>query len=360
MSEMSTNHKVLAIFRDDENMRAAVKLLEKRGYDVFSETSVFQAIATVTERKVDVIILDVDDLDLKEMEFLDVARKINPNLFILISFCNVHREKAIKYLERGADCYILKPFYLSELFAIIHKFSDRISQNGNILKESSETNKSIEHLALRIAHEINNPLTTISGQLQLRLSGMDSSQPDYHVYETLEEETQRIAETVRSLVTFAQAREPAKEIVNLNNILTDVIYSFKDTEREREIQVVESLDNDLPMIMADKEQIALVCRNIIDNSRMAINGRGGLKIATKKGMNNSVNIAFYDSGKGIPPDVIERIFDPFFVVNDEERGMGLGLCISRDIIKRHGGSLTVKSQKGKGTIFQLSLPVEAV
>ena len=211
-----------------------------------------------------------------------------------------------------------------------------------------------------IAHEINNPLTTISGQLQLRLSGMDSSHPDYHVYETLEEETQRIAETVRSLVTFAQAREPAKEIVNLNNILTDVIYSFKDTEREREIQVVESLDNDLPMIMADKEQIALVCRNIIDNSRMAINGRGGLKIATKKGMNNSVNIAFYDSGKGIPPDVIERIFDPFFVVNDEERGMGLGLCISRDIIKRHGGSLTVKSQKGKGTIFQLSLPVEAV
>ena len=146
----------------------------------------------------------------------------------------------------------------------------------------------------------------------------------------------------------------------MNNILTDVIYSFKDTEREREIQVVESLDNDLPMIMADKEQIALVCRNIIDNSRMAINGRGGLKIATKKGMNNSVNIAFYDSGKGIPPDVIERIFDPFFVVNDEERGMGLGLCISRDIIKRHGGSLTVKSQKGKGTIFQLSLPVEAV
>ena len=357
---MSINHKILAIFRDDENMRAAVKLLEKKGYDVFSETSVFHAIATVTESKVDIIILDIDDLGLKEMEFLDVVRKINPNLFILISFCNAHREKAIQYLERGADCYILKPFYISELFAIIHKFSGRISQNGNILKESSETNKSIEHLALRIAHEINNPLTTISGQLQLRLSEMDSSNPDYHVYETLEEETQRIAETVRSLVTFAQAREPDKKAVNLNDILKDVICSFKDTEREREIQVVESLDKDLPMIMADKEQITLVCRNIIDNSRMAINGRGGLKIATKKGADNKVNVAFYDSGKGIPSDVIERVFDPFFVVNDEERGMGLGLCISRDIIKRHGGTLTVKSQKGKGTIFQLALPIEAV
>jgi two-component system NtrC family sensor kinase len=187
---------------------------------------------------------------------------------------------------------------------------------------------------------------------------MEKSNPDYHIYETLEEETQRIAETVRDLVAFAQPREPDKKVVNLNDILEEVICSFKETWQERDVQIVESLDKDLPMIMADKEQITLVCRNIIDNSRRAINGRGGLKIATKKGTNNSVNVAFYDSGRGIPPDVIDRIFDPFFVVNDEERGMGLGLCVSHDIIKRHGGSLTVKSQKEKGTVFQIALPIE--
>ena len=167
---MSINHKILAVFREDENMRAAVKLLENKGYNVFTETSVFQAIATVAGSRMDVIILDIDDLELKEMEFFDVARKINPKLFILISFSYANREKAIKSLERGADCYILKPFYINELLAIIRKFLDRISHNGSILKESSEDRKSIEHLALRVAHEINNPLTTISGQLQLRLS----------------------------------------------------------------------------------------------------------------------------------------------------------------------------------------------
>ena len=109
--------------------------------------------------------------------------------------------------------------------------------------------------------------------------------------------------------------------------------------------------------MADKEQITLVCRNIIDNSGRAINGKGGLGIATKRGTDNKVNIVFYDSGRGIPPDVIGRVFDPFFVVNEEERGMGLGLCVSHDIIKRHGGSLTVKSQKEKGTVFQIALPI---
>ena len=355
---MSINQKILAIFREDENLRAAVKLLENKGFDVVSETSVFQAIATITESKIDAIILDIDDLKLKEMEFLDVAKKINPNLFILISFSNSNRERAVKSIERGADCYILKPFYINELFAIIRKSLYRVSHNGSVLNEASKTHKSIEHLALRIAHEINNPLTTISGQLQLRLSEMENGDLNYHVFATLEEETQRIAETVRDLVTYAQLGDPDKEVVNLNDILKDIIYTFKDTEQEKEIRIVEAFDENLPVIMADKKQIALACKNIVDNSRKAINGKGGLKIATQKGRNNNITATFYDSGRGIPQAVIERIFDPFFVVNDEERGMGLGLCVSNDIIKRHGGALTVKSQVGKGTIFQFTFPVE--
>ena len=189
---------------------------------------------------------------------------------------------------------------------------------------------------------------------------MENNNPNYHVYMTLEEEAQRIAETVRGLVTYAQLRDPEKILVNLNDILKDVIYSFKDTRQEKEVRIIESFDKDLPFIMADKEQIILVCKNIINNSRRAINGRGGLKVATAKGMDNNVTVTFYDSGRGIPSNVIDKIFDPFFVVNEEERGMGLGLCVSSDIIKRHGGTLTVKSQKEKGTIFQLTLPIDIV
>ena len=114
---MLLNTKILAIYREDENMNASVKLLEDKGYDVFSETCIFQAISTATEKRVDTIILDIDNLELKDIEFIDVVRKINANLFILISFSNSNREKAFKYIERGADCYILKPFYIKELFA---------------------------------------------------------------------------------------------------------------------------------------------------------------------------------------------------------------------------------------------------
>ena len=356
---MLLNSKVLAIYREDENMNAAVKLLEDKGYNIFYETSVFQAISTATEKRVDTIILDIDNLELKEIEFVDVVRKINPNLFILISFSNANREKAFTYIERGADCYILKPFYIKELFAIVRRFSDKTGSNGSDLKETNKTRKSIEHLALRTAHEINNPLTSIYGQLQLRLSQTESGSSDYQVFAAFEEETRRIADTVRDLITYAQLKDPEKRVVDLNDILKDVIFSFKNTGRGNGVQVVESFDENLPMINADREQIALVCKNIIDNSRRAINGKGGLEIATKKGADNCVNATFYDSGRGIPSDLIKSIFDPFFVVNEEERGMGLGLCVSNDIIKRHGGALTVRSQLDKGTTFQFALPIGA-
>jgi len=112
--------------------------------------------------------------------------------------------------------------------------------------------------------------------------------------------------------------------------------------------------------MADKEQVSLACRNIIDDSRGAVNGKGSLAIVTKRGTNGNINVTFCDSGRGIPSEKIDRVFDPFFVVNDEERGMGLGLCVSHDIIKRHGGELTVENQTEKGTVFQIALPIGAI
>ncbi len=354
---MFRNHKVLFIYREDENMDSAIKVLEDKGYDVFSETGVFQAISTATEKRVDTIILDIDILELKEIEFIDVVRKVCSNPFILISFTNSNREKAFKYIERGADCYILKPFCIKELFAMVSRFSDKSRFDGCALNEPNRTHKSIEHLALRVAHEINNPLTSIYGQLQLRLSQTEIGSSDYQVYTAFEEETRRIADTVRDLVAYAQLKDPEKKAVDLNGILKDVISSFKNTGQEGDLQVVESFDENLPMIMADKEQIILVCKNIIDNLRRAINGKGGLEIATKKGADNCVNVTFYDSGREISSDIIKSIFDPFFVVNEEERGMGLGLCVTNNIIKRHGGALTVKSQLGKGTTFQFALPI---
>ncbi len=350
--------KIIVVFREDENMKAAVELLAKKGYTVFSETSIFQAIATLAERKADVIVLDIDDLELKEMEFFDVVKKINPNLFILISFSLVNRERAIKSLESGADCYMLKPFYINELLTIVRQFLDRIDHKGDILEESIEKQSSLERMALKIAHEINNPLTIISGQLQLLLSETKNSAPNYPVYVTLEEEAQRVTKAVRNLVAYAQLKEPNKAVVDLNDILKDVIYFFKDTRQGKDTQVIEAFDKDLPMIMADKKQIALVCKNIICSSKKAVGSKDVLNISTERDESN-VAATFYDIGNGLPFKVIDRIFDPFSVVNGVAGGMGLELCVSHKIIERHGGDLAVKSLENKGAAFRFTLPIES-
>lgn len=357
---MSLNLKVLAIYREDENMKAGVRLLENKGCDVFTETSLFKSLAAVNEYRVDIIILDIDNLESKEIEFIDVVRKVNPNLFILISFSSPNRENAFKFIEWGADCYILKPFYINELFAIIRNFSDRISSCEKDSRKLHETHKSIERLALRIAQEINNPLTTITGQIQLRLSQLKNSEPDFKLFTILEEETQRISETARDLSIYAQLKAPEKQLVNLNHVLKDVISFCKDVLQEEGIQVINTFDEDLPMIMADREQITLVCKNIISNARKAICEKGELIISTKRGSDNYVTATFYDNGRGIPPELMKSIFDPFFVINDEVRGMGLGLCVSNEIIKRHGGTLTVESPVNKGSLFQFSLPINTI
>ncbi len=356
---MAHTPKIVVVFREDENMKAAVELLTKKGCAVISETNIFQALATLAERKADVIILDIDELELKEMEFFDVVKKINPNLFILISFSSVNREKAIKFLESGADCYILKPFYINELLTIVRQFLDRINYKGDVLEESFGKQSFLERMALQIAHEINNPLTIISGQLQLLLSETKSSAPNYPVYVTLEEETQRVAKAVRNLVAYAQLKEPNKAFVNLNDILKEVIHFFKDTRQGKDTKIIETFDKDLPMIMADKKQLTIVCKNIICSSKKAVGSKDVLNISTEKA-GRSVTATFYDTGKEIPFKVINRIFDPFLMVNGAEGRMGLGLCVSYKIIKRHGGDLAVKSLENKGAAFRFTLPIENI
>ncbi len=197
---MMANSGILAVFKEDESMKAATDSLARKGYGILHETSLFQALVTIIEKKIELIILDIDDLELKEMEFFDIVKRINPNVFILISYFGVNRAKAIKSLERGADSYIIKPIYTDEIFDIINKFMGRNSCNCNIQEDG---NNLLEQLALTVAHEINNPLATISGQLQLHLSEMKRSDPNYQVYTTLEEEAQRIAGVVKNLIAHA-------------------------------------------------------------------------------------------------------------------------------------------------------------
>lgn len=363
---MSSNPTILAVYENDTNMKMAVDLLSKEGYTIFSESNLFRAVATIAEKKIDLVILDIDDIGNKEMQFIDAAREINPGVRILVSFSIGNREKATKALEQGASSYILKPLSLSELHCVVQReFRVRGSEFGVIPQSEIRTPQSasggihqpLERLATRIAHEINNPLTTVSGHLQMLIADAGDKNQNCRVYAIIEEEVQRIADLVKNLLTFAQPMDSDQTLVDLNSLLKEVLTPFTKDELNAGIIVTQNLQPDLPKINANARQLKLSCKNIVNNSKRSMRGKGKLEVVTKAQNSNLVQLSFKDTGPGIPSSALSRVFDPFYAVNNGGEETDLGLCVSYRVIKNHGGTLAVESEKGKGTTFIITLPV---
>jgi signal transduction histidine kinase len=346
-------------------MKMAVDLLSKEGYTVFSESNLFKVVAMIVEKKIDMIIVDIDDIGSKEMQFFDTAREINPGIRILVSFSIENRDKAAKALEQGAGSYILKPLSLSELHSVVQRWAQLErgvnprpkSTDPAFIPAEQEFQQSLERLATRIAHEINNPLTTVSGHLQMLLADAREKNQDCRVYAIMEEEAQRIADLVKNLLTLAQPLDFDQTPVDLNSLLKEVLTPLAKDELNQGLIVAQNLQKDLPKINANRQQLKLSCKNIIDNSKRSMHGKGKLEVTTKAQDSDLVQVSFKDTSPGLSSKVLSHVFDPFYAVNNGGEETDLGLCVSYRIVKNHGGTLAVDSKEGKGTTFTISLPI---
>jgi PAS domain S-box-containing protein len=217
---------------------------------------------------------------------------------------------------------------------------------------------SIGELAAGIAHELNNPLTSIIGFSELLLA-KDVSPDVKEDLKVVNREAQRTAGVVKNLLTFARKHAPAKQLVDAHSILRAVLDLRAYEHKVSRIRVNTNLATDLPEIMADSFQLQQVFLNIIINAEyfmMEAHGRGNLTIATEQ-IGNAIKISFTDDGPGIPEENLGHLFDPFFTTKDVGRGTGLGLSIGHGIISEHGGSIRAESKPGAGATFIIELPV---
>lgn len=218
---------------------------------------------------------------------------------------------------------------------------------------------SIGELAAGIAHEINNPLTGILGfsEYLLRKNTDKNTREDLKV---IYDEAMRAANVVNNLRTFARSYDSKKEFANINDILKKALELRTYEMRNSNIEVVTELASDLPLIKVDFHQLQQVFINIVMNAEQAITetkSYGKLSIVTKK-IKNFVRISFTDDGPGIPAELLDKIFDPFFSTKTESGGTGLGLSICHGIVTEHGGKIYTQSKLGKGTTFFVELPVK--
>ncbi|MDR1989935.1 MAG: GAF domain-containing protein [Acidobacteriaceae bacterium] len=223
----------------------------------------------------------------------------------------------------------------------------------------SEKMASIGLLAAGVAHEVNTPLTGISSYTQMLLEQADPNDPRTQLLEKIERQTFRAAKIVNGLLTLSRPGTPGVErtTVDLNAVITDVISLLEHQFEAGRIKLRRELSPEAVPVLAIEHQLQQVFLNLFLNARDAMPRGGWLTVLSRIDANHAT-IEVGDTGSGIPPEQLARIYDPFFTTKAIGRGTGLGLSISYGIVREHDGELRCDSAVGQGTRFTLTFPLE--
>ena len=399
--------KILIVEDDPISQKLLEKIVRREGYDTVLVNNGKSAWKKVKKEKINMVITD---WMMPEMDGLQLCRKIrrailSRYIYVILLTSKDQVEDAVAALDAGADDYIRKPFNPDELKArilagnrIIELEDKQKKANAQLLQ--SEKMASIGQLAAGVAHEINNPtgfvssnlktltdylndlsnliryyrklvadlkethLENLSSSIEKKLEQIASLEQEADIDFILEdimdlisdcqEGTARIKKIVIDLKDFAHPGEDKIQLADINDGIETTL-SVVWNELKYKATVNKELGM-LPLVECYPQQLNQVFMNLFVNGAQAIEKQGEINISTHAD-NGFVEIKIGDTGSGIDKKNLDRIFDPFFTTKDVGKGTGLGLNVAYNIIKKHKGTIDVKSQVGKGTVFKIRIPV---
>jgi two-component system NtrC family sensor kinase len=256
-----------------------------------------------------------------------------------------------------------------ELSVLQNTFKDMVAAMGRRRKEAqsqlfrSERQASIGRLAAGVAHEINNPLTGVLTFSHMLLRRKDIGDDIRSDLETIAKSTERVRKIVKGLLDFSRQTKLDREPTEINRLISSTISLMENQALIKGVSIKFNPGENLPTFTLDRSQFQSVLLNMIINAIDATEPGGSINVYTATGLSASdtghkgIEITIADTGCGISPENLDRLFDPFFSTKEVGEGTGLGLAVSYGIVRRHGGTIRVQSEVGKGTRFFIWLPI---
>jgi len=261
-----------------------------------------------------------------------------------------------------------------ELAEVFNRMTENLKSSREQLEMTVETLKTTQAQLIQseklsgigefvagVAHELNNPLTSVMGFSEL-LKRADKDPQHQRYLEMIHKSSLRCQKIVQSLLSFARRHQPERKLSNLNELVEAAVEILNYQMRTSNIEVTTRLDPNLPRVLVDPHQVQQVFLNIINNARQAIEAHrpnGSVKISSEFAGQNA-RVIFQDNGPGIAEENLSKVFDPFFTTKEVGKGTGLGLSLCYGIIREHGGTITVRSKPGQGAQFVVELPLVAL
>jgi len=219
---------------------------------------------------------------------------------------------------------------------------------------------SVGELAASIAHELNNPLATVSLRIESLLAQTPEDDTSHKTLKIVEQEVERMGNLIVNLLQFSRRTQQQISTLDVCDEIEKTLELIHYHLRKHNIQIVKEFSPDAPKIHADRQQLRQLFLNLFTNASDAMLKGGTLTIrVTKIPESDNIIIEIADTGTGIPPDILPRVTEPFFTTKPEGKGTGLGLAICRRIVREHNGEFEIMSDgiPGRGTTVRISLPV---
>jgi len=346
----------ILVVDDETNMANSMGIgLESRGYRAFVANSGQQALDLLAhgDQKIDLVVTDYLMPLMDGFELIAALHDTFPTLPVMIMTGYAEKSLVIKALKIRCDGFIEKPFNLDQLVTEIERIRLYLLQNS--------TSDDLLQFLPRIAHQINNPLNIISGYAHLILLECDDGERVGGYADKILAAVELIGRSIKDIMNGGWAREDSFTPIDLNALLTECLAMFEGMFVLKGVKVKRDISVPGLRVMGDRSSLEHVFSNLILNAIDAMEDRAdkSLSVSLKPSEDrSSIEGSIEDTGHGIPSELLEKIFEPYFT--DKSKGNGLGLVITKRFLEKHGGKIQVESRVGSGSRFVFSLPAEQI